>query len=222
MKPNTVDELIEHRRAALVDYQDEAYGARYTRVVETARRAETALVNGSDKFTAAVARNAYKVMAYKDEYAVAQMFTDGAFEKSLAETFEGDYKLRFHLAPPLLSQRDPATGEMRKSEYGPWVFRAFKVLAKLKGLRGTPLDIFGYTVERKQERVLRDDYLADVERLSASLTMDSLPTAVAIADIPDQIRGYGHVKQKAMAKVRALREKLFAVVDQSSGMDKAA
>jgi indolepyruvate ferredoxin oxidoreductase len=222
VKPNTVDELIEHRRAALVDYQDEAYGARYTRVVETARRAETALVNGSDKFTAAVARNAYKVMAYKDEYAVAQMFTDGAFEKSLAETFEGDYKLRFHLAPPLLSQRDPATGEMRKSEYGPWVFRAFKVLAKLKGLRGTPLDIFGYTVERKQERVLRDDYLADVERLSASLTMDSLPTAVAIAEIPDQIRGYGHVKQKAMAKVRALREKLFAVVDQSSGMDKAA
>jgi indolepyruvate ferredoxin oxidoreductase len=161
-------------------------------------------------------------MAYKDEYAVAQMFTGGAFEKSLADTFEGDYKLRFHLAPPLLARRDPATGEMRKAEYGPWVFRAFKVLAKLKGLRGTALDVFGYSVERKHERALRDAYLGDIERLAGSLTMDTLPTAVAIAEIPDQIRGYGHVKQKAMAKAEGLREKLFAVIDRSRAMEKAA
>ena len=219
---NTVDEVVVHRRAALVDYQDEAYAARYTSVVETARRAENALGLDSDKFAAAVARNAYKVMAYKDEYAVAQMFTCGAFEKSLADTFEGDYKLRFHLAPPLLARRDPATGEMRKAEYGQWVFRAFKVLAKLKGLRGTALDVFGYSVERKHERALRDAYLGDIERLADSLTMDTLPTAVAIAEIPDQIRGYGHVKQKAMAKAEGLREKLFAVIDRSRDMEKAA
>jgi len=219
---DTVDELIAHRRAALVDYQDEAYAARYARVVELAGGAENSLGTHSDKFTAAVARNAYKVMAYKDEYAVAQMFTGGAFEKSLADTFEGDYKLRFHLAPPLLARRDPSTGEMRKSEYGPWVFSAFKMLAKLKGLRGSALDIFGYTAERRQERALRESYLADIERLAASLTMDSLPTAVAIAEIPDQIRGYGHVKQKAMAKVEGLREKLFAVINRDRDMEKAA
>ena len=219
---NTVDEIVEHRRAALVTYQDEAYAARYASIVEKVRRAENALGMNGEKFASAVARNAYKVMAYKDAYAVAQMFTNGTFEKSLADTLEGDYNLRFHLAPPLLSRRDPTTGEMRKSEYGPWVFRAFRMLANLKGLRGTPLDIFGYTAERKQERALRDEYLADVERLAASLTMDSHPTAVAIAEIPDQIRGYGHVKQKAMAKMKSLREKLLAVVGRTSELDKAA
>jgi indolepyruvate ferredoxin oxidoreductase len=218
----TVDEVVAHRTAALIDYQDEAYAARYTRVVATARRAENALGIDSEKFTVAVASSAYKVMAYKDEYAVARMFADGEFEKSLAATFEGDYELHFHLAPPLLSRRDPATGEARKSEYGPWVFRAFKMLAKLKGLRGTAWDVFGYTTERKNERALRDAYLADIERLTGSLTLDTLPTAVEIAEIPEQIRGYGHVKQKAMAKAKVLRKQLFSDLTRSREMERAA
>jgi indolepyruvate ferredoxin oxidoreductase len=150
------------------------------------------------------------------------MFADGEFEKSLAATFEGDYELHFHLAPPLLSRRDPATGEARKSEYGPWVFRAFKMLAKLKGLRGTAWDVFGYTTERKNERALRDAYLADIERLTGSLTLDTLPTAVEIAEIPEQIRGYGHVKQKAMAKAKVLRKQLFSDLTRSREMERAA
>jgi indolepyruvate ferredoxin oxidoreductase len=130
--------------------------------------------------------------------------------------------LHFHLAPPLLSRRDPATGEARKSEYGPWVFRAFKMLAKLKGLRGTAWDVFGYTTERKNERALRDAYLADIERLAGSLTLDKLPMALEIAEIPEQIRGYGHVKQKAMAEAEALRKKLFADFARDQGMERAA
>ena len=161
-------------------------------------------------------------MANKDEYAVARMFVDGEFEKNLAATFEGDYKLRFHLAPPLLAKRDPATGEARKSEYGAWVLSAFKVLAKLKGLRGTVWDVFGYTEERKQERALRDAYLRDIERLASSLTLDTLPTAVAIAEVPEQIRGYGHVKQNAMANADVVRERLFAEFERSRGMERAA
>ena len=215
-------EIVAHRTSELTDYQDQAYAARYESIVETARRAEQALGGNGDKFAMAVAHNAHKVMAYKDEYAVARMFVEGEFKRSLAATFEGDYKLRFHLAPPLFAKRDPTTGEMRKSDYGPWIFGAFKVLAKMKGLRGTVWDVFGYTAERKQERDLRDNYLADIERLASSLTLDTLPTAVAIAEIPDQIRGYGHVKQRSMQQVKSLREKLFAVINKSQGMEKAA
>jgi len=218
----TVDALIAHRSAALVDYQDEAYAARYARVVEAARQAERALGIDSENFTAAVAQGAYKLMAYKDEYAVARMFVGGEFEKNLAATFEGDYKLHFHLAPPLLAKRDPVTGEARKSEYGAWVFSAFKVLAKLKGLRGTVWDVFGYSEERKQEKALRDAYLGDVERVAGSLTLDTLPTAVAIAEVPEQIRGYGHVKLNAMTKATAVRERLFAEFERNRGMERAA
>jgi indolepyruvate ferredoxin oxidoreductase len=191
-------------------------------VVEKARRAEKALGRDSEDFTAAVARGAYKVLAYKDEYSVARMFTNGAFEQRLAETFEGDFELRFHMSPPLLAKRDAQTGEAKKSEFGPWMFRAFKVLARMKGLRGTVWDVFGYTAERKSERALRDAYVSDIERLAGSLTQDTLSTAVAIAEIPEQIRGYGHVKQKAMAEAKAAREKLFDDFAQGRGTERAA
>ena len=218
----SLDELVAHRAGALVDYQDETYAQRYTQLVEKAHRAEKSLGVNSEKFAKAVAQGAYKVMAYKDEYEVARMFIDDEFQRSLAATFEGDYKLRFNLAPPLLARRDPATGEMRKSEYGQWIFRAFRVVAKFKGLRGTAWDIFGYTTERKHERALRDEYLFGIERIIDSLTQDTLPTAVAIAELPEQIKGYGHVKQKSMAKIEALRGKLFAVIERRPEMEKAA
>ena len=221
-KLEILDDVIAHRTAALVDYQNKDYAARYTRLVDTVRRADAALGRGSDDFTAAVARNAYKVMAYKDEYAVARMFTDGKFERSVAAAFEGDYQLRFHLSPPLLARRDPVTGEGQKSEFGPWVFRAFKQLAKMKGLRGTMWDVFGYSGERRAERLLRDTYLQDMERIAGELIQSSYATAVAIAEIPEQIRGYGHVKQKAMAEAKAVREKLQADFEQGRGTEKAA
>ena len=221
-KLDTLDDVIEHRTAALVDYQDEAYAVRYKRLVDAVRKAERTLGRDSNDLTAAVARGAYKVMTYKDEYAVAHMFTSGAFEKSLAATFEGDYRLHFHLSPPLLARRDPATGEARKSEYGPWVFRAFRMLAKMKGLRGTVWDVFGYTKERKAERRLRDTYLDDMERIAKDVTQSTLSTAVAIAEIPEQIRGYGHVKQRAMAEASIVREKLLADFNQGRGAEKAA
>ena len=221
-KLEILDDVIAHRTAALVDYQNKDYAARYTRLVDTVRRADAALGRGSDDFTAAVARNAYKVMAYKDEFAVARMFTDGKFERSVAAAFEGDYQLRFHLSPPLLARRDPVTGEDQKSEFGPWVFRAFKQLAKMKGLRGTMWDVFGYSGERRAERLLRDTYLQDMERIAGELIQSSYATAVAIAEIPEQIRGYGHVKQKAMAEAKAVREKLLADFEQGRGTEKAA
>ena len=138
-------------------------------------------------------------MAYKDEYEVARLYTSGDFEKRIRETFDGDFKLHFHLAPPLLAKKD-AEGNLRKAEYGPWVFTAFRVLTKLKGLRGGPLDVFGYTAERKMERQLITDYFKQVEELLAGLDNENHALAVDIASIPEHIRGYGHVKHRFHAE----------------------
>ena len=140
-----------------------------------------------------MARYFFKLMAYKDEYEVARLYTDGAFLKRLNEQFEGDYKLRFHLAPPLLAPRD-ASGKLQKRRYGPWVFSAFKLLAKMRRLRGTKLDVFGYTAERRGERKLIADYEALMREIAAKLTPANHATALDLARIPERIRGYGHVK----------------------------
>jgi indolepyruvate ferredoxin oxidoreductase len=145
-------------------------------------------------------------MAYKDEYEVARLYTSGEFEKEIRETFDGDYKLHFNLAPPLFARKD-AEGHLRKAEYGAWVFGAFRMLAKFRGLRGTALDVFGYTAERKTERKLIEDYFATVETLLATLDHENHALAVEIASVPEQIRGYGHVKERhlAAANVRAMQ-----------------
>src|SRR5690606_7088411 len=145
----TLDDIISKREKWLTAYQDEAYARRYRWLVDRVRHQESSL--GSEKLTEAVARYAYKLMAYKDEYEVARLYTNGQFKNKLGRVFDGKYKLRFHMAPPLLARRNKATGELRKMSFGPWVYSAFKVLAKFKKLRGTMWDIFGYTEERKME-----------------------------------------------------------------------
>jgi indolepyruvate ferredoxin oxidoreductase len=205
----SLDELVARRVAFLADYQDAAYAKRYADLVARVRRVETGRAPGSTDLSEAVARYAFKLMAYKDEYEVARLYTSGEFRRRLAQQFEGDYTLRFHLAPPLLARRD-ARGHPAKREFGPWVFTAFRLLAKLRFLRGTPLDVFGYTAERRGERALAQAYFATVERLLDGLDAGNAPLAAEIASIPEHIRGFGHVKEAHLAQARAREVLLLA------------
>jgi len=204
----TLDEVIARRIAFLTGYQNAAYAARYARLIARVRGAETAAVPNSTAVTEAASRGLFKVMAYKDEYEVARLYTDGDFVRRVAEQFEGDYTLKFHLAPPLLADRDPATGHLQKREYGKWMLGAFRVLARLKGLRGTSFDIFGRTEERRAERQAIVDYEAQLNEIVVGLTAANHPTAVELAALPLEIRGFGHVKeanrQRAAAKAESL------------------
>jgi len=203
----TLDERISRRMAFLTDYQNDAYAARYRTLVEQVRTAEQKVSPSSTALTEAVARYAFKLMAYKDEYEVARLYTSGEFLRRVERTFEGKFSLHFHLAPPLLAKKN-GEGHLVKAEYGSWVFTAFKLLAKLKGLRGGALDVFGYTAERKMERQLISDYFATVEQLLSGLDAGKLALAAQIASVPEHIRGFGHVKEAhvkdALAKQSAL------------------
>jgi len=148
--------------------------------------------------TKAVAQTYFKLLAYKDEYEVARLYSNGDFEKSVAAQFEGDFRLSFHLAPPLLAKHDPNSGKMLKREFGSWVLPLFRVLARCKGLRGGALDIFGYSAERKLERSLIADYEKDIELILAQVNPENLEIAVELAQLPLQIRGFGHVKQASI------------------------
>jgi indolepyruvate ferredoxin oxidoreductase len=196
-----LEELVERRAKFLTGYQDAAYAARYKALVERVRAAEQDRVGGT-KLAEAVARYYSKLLAYKDEYEVARLYTDGAFLKKIEGMFEGDYKVNFHLAPPMLAKLDPQTGEPRKMQFGPWMMRAFGVLAKLKGLRGTAFDIFGRTEERKMERALIGEYEKTVDALLAGLTKENHGLAIEVASIPELIRGYGHIKAKCVETAR--------------------
>ncbi|MBO6563092.1 MAG: indolepyruvate ferredoxin oxidoreductase family protein, partial [Nisaea sp.] len=153
VKPLTdLEDIIEHRRELLTKYQNKAYADRYEEIVRKVAKADQAKGSGFSGIAEAVARNLAKLMAYKDEYEVARLYTDGKFLREIRQTFDGDYKLRFHLAPPGITRPDPETGKIEKMEFGPWMLPAFRVLAKMKGLRGTRFDIFGRTEERRMER----------------------------------------------------------------------
>jgi indolepyruvate ferredoxin oxidoreductase len=200
--PRTVDEIVASRVKHLTGYQNAALAARYRALVDRVRAVEQRDTPGQTALTEAVARNYAKLLAYKDEYEVARLFTDAAFAAQLNGQFEGDFRLKFHLAPPLLAARDPETGRLQKQEFGPWMLQAFRLLAKLKPLRGTAFDPFGHTAERRQERALIRDYEALVDELLAGLSAATHPLAVKIATVPDDIRGYGHVKDSHLAKAR--------------------
>ena len=172
------------------------------------RAAETHKAPGSTDLTEAVARYAFKLMAYKDEYEVARLYTSGEFRRRLEQQFEGDFRLHFHLAPPLLAKKD-AQGRGVKKEYGPWVFTAFRVVAKLRRLRGTAFDVFGYTGERKMERRLIGEYFATVESLLGTLDAGNVGLAAEIASIPEHIRGYGHVKEAHLHQAKAREAELL-------------
>jgi indolepyruvate ferredoxin oxidoreductase len=206
----TLDETIERRVEFLTGYQHAAYARRYSSLIEKVRDAE-AKIRGHGGLAEAVARYYFKLLAYKDEYEVARLFTDGSFKQKVASMFEGDYKLHFHLAPPLLAKRHSETGELTKSEYRAWIFGAFKILAKLKFLRGGRLDVFGYTKERRVERQLISEYEQIIGELLACLSADNHALAVRIASIPEDIRGFGHVKERNLEKAKAKQSELLAL-----------
>lgn len=205
----SLDELIARRAAFLVDYQDKAYAERYTKLVARVRQAEQQHAPGCTALAEAVARYYFKLLAYKDEYEVARLYTSGEFQRRLQQQFEGDYQVRFHLAPPLFAKRDD-NGQLVKKEYGPWMFKAFGLLAKLKFLRGGPLDIFGRTDERRGERQLIADYEATIELLLKDLSAERVALAVEIASIPEHIRGFGHVKERHLHAAKAREAALLA------------
>jgi len=205
----SLDEQIARRIAFLTDYQNAAYAQKYKTLVDKVSAGEQLKAPGSTKLTEAVARYAFKLMAYKDEYEVARLYTSGDFEQRIRDTFQGDYKIHFHLAPPLIAKKD-ADGHLRKAEYGPWMFKAFRALAKLKGLRGGALDVFGYSAERRMERQLIVDYFKQIDELLAGLDHGSLALAVDIASVPEFIRGYGHIKERHFADAMKRQDDLLS------------
>jgi indolepyruvate ferredoxin oxidoreductase len=212
---STVDETIDARAKFLADYQDKAYAARYLAAVDKARKAEAAAAPGSTELSEAVAKNLFKLMAYKDEYEVARLYTDGSFAKKLAEKFDGDYQLKFYLAPPIFARRDEATGRLQKKEYGGWMIHAFRVLARLKFLRGTAFDPFGRTAERKTERKLIEEYVAMLDQRLAGLKPEQISLLAKLARIPETIRGYGHIKEESIRKARAEQARFEAELENN-------
>lgn len=194
---------MERREAFLAAYQSNRYARRYRALVDKVRAAEAAKVPGQSGLAEAVARYLFKLMAYKDEYEVARLYSDTSFVERVNASFDGNLRFEFHLAPPLLARRDPLTGEPKKMSFGPWMLKAFAVLSKFKFLRGTPLDPFGYSEERRTERRLIADYTALLETILAELTPYNHQTAVALASIPEKIRGFGPVKARHLAAAKA-------------------
>jgi indolepyruvate ferredoxin oxidoreductase len=209
-RSETLEEVIGRRIEFLTGYQNAAYAARYSAVVRRAREAETENFPGETALTEAVARALFKLMAYKDEYEVARLYAETDFLKQVADHFEGPYELQFHLAPPLLAERDPHSGHLRKRAYGPWLISAFRVLAKLRRLRGTRFDLFGYTEERRTERQLIVEYEAMLEEILVQLAPSNHATAVELARLPLDIRGFGHVKAESLAQAKVRKEMLLA------------
>jgi indolepyruvate ferredoxin oxidoreductase len=205
---HSLDESIARRVEFLTAYQDDAYAARYRALVERVRAVEAQRVGG-DALADAVARYYFKLLAYKDEYEVARLYTDGSFRRQLESQFEGDYRLELNLAPPLFAARDEA-GHLKKRTFGPWMLKAMRLLARLKGLRGTSFDIFGRTEERRQERRLIVEYEALITELLERLARGNHALAVELAGIPEHIRGYGHVKQAQIVQAKAREAALLA------------
>ena len=214
-RSTSLDEIIKSRVKLLCEYQNARYAQQYRRFVDHVRAAEVALGNKELRLTQAVAQYLYKLMAYKDEYEVARLYSDGAFEQKIADMFDGDVKIQFHLAPPLLAKRD-AQGHLMKQQFGPWLMTAFRLLAKCKVLRASAFDIFGYSAERKMERALIEQYRQSISALLARLSGANLAQAVAIASIPEEIRGYGHVKQRHLNMAKVKEAGLIAAFDASA------
>jgi indolepyruvate ferredoxin oxidoreductase len=212
--PQTLPEIVAHRRKHLTDYQNAAYADRYQILVNQVAAAERSRMPGSDALACAVAKNYAKLLAYKDEYEVARLYTDGSFRDRLAQQFDGDFALKMHLAPPLWSKQ--------KQAYGGWVISAFGVLAKFKGLRGTRLDPFGYLPERREERRLIVDYESQIAELIEHLTPANHAAAVALASLPETIRGFGHVKAKSIAAAAERRLELLAAFRNPAAENRAA
>jgi indolepyruvate ferredoxin oxidoreductase len=201
--PKPLEEIISFRTDWLKKYQDERYANRYVEAVRKIERKEIALEGDNSKkpLTKAVARSLFKLMAYKDEYEVARLHASAAFREQIESQFQGEYKLQFHLAPPLLAKKKPGSDVPAKMAFGGWMMHAFRALAPFKFLRGTPFDVFGYTTERKRERALRDDYFKFIDEAVDKLSQDNKALMLKLAQLPEQVRGYGHIRLANMDKV---------------------
>jgi indolepyruvate ferredoxin oxidoreductase len=195
---DALETLIARRSKDLIAYQNKAYAARFEALVRQVQQAEQQALPSSERLTRTVLTQAHRLMAFKDEYEVARLYTDGRFEKQLRAQFEGDARLSFHLAPPLFAKRDPATGHLKKQAYGPWVLPLMRVLTRFKGLRGGWFDPFGKTAERRMERSLVQMYISMIEALLPSLTASNHAAAVKLAGIAAEVRGFGHVKERQL------------------------
>jgi indolepyruvate ferredoxin oxidoreductase len=205
----SLDEIVAHRSALLTDYQNQKLADRYRNMVTQVRNAAA---NGGfgDALPRAVAINYAKLLAYKDEYEVARLYTDGKFEKQLRDQFDGDFKISFNLAPPLLGGGKDALGRPRKGAFGAWMWPVFRLLAKMRSLRGTAFDIFGHSADRRLERDLIAGYEKDVAHVLGVLSPLTLDTAIELLSLPDRIRGYGPVKEKAVQDAKARYAQLAA------------
>jgi len=208
-RPETLDEMIARRVEFLTGYQNKRYAKRYSALVEKVRAAETSVDAASEMLSRAAAKYLFKLMAYKDEYEVARLYTDGTFQKKIEEQFEGNYTLKFHMAPPKFAKKDAETGHLIKREFGPWMMKAFSILAKFKSLRGTALDPFGKTEERQMEVALIKEYEETLLELIGKLDRQNLALATEIAEVPEHIRGFGHVKEQHFQSAKAERENLL-------------
>nr|MBC8241855.1 indolepyruvate ferredoxin oxidoreductase family protein [Alphaproteobacteria bacterium] len=202
--------LVARREGELTAYQNRRLARRYGALVEKVKAREAEISPDSQALAMAVARNLYKLMAYKDEYEVARLYSDGRFKAALEQQFEGDYTLAFHLAPPIWSKTNPETGLPVKRDIGPWIGTAMTWLARFKFLRGGPLDIFGRTEERRTERRLIGEYEAMIGELLTGLKAGNLGLAVRLAQVPELISGYGHIKARHLEDAKALQDNLLA------------
>lgn len=205
----SIEQLIEHRATKLIDYQNKAYAERYRELVAKVQATERAMQCENFSLTRTVATNLFKLMAYKDEYEVARLYSNGEFLEKLNRTFKGDYRLGFHLAPPIFNRGPDEQGRPRKTRFGPWMMPLFKLLAGGKVLRGTALDPFGRMAERREERALIDEYRDLVEELLANVNPENMTVALEAANLPDQVRGYGIVKSKAIGEFKQNKSDLL-------------
>ncbi|OCC25610.1 indolepyruvate ferredoxin oxidoreductase [Croceicoccus estronivorus] len=224
-RSETANELADRLTSELTAYQNASYAQKYRELVDSAEKADLRFPKREQALTGAVARYYYKLMAYKDEYEVARLYADDSFRRALEEEFEGDLTLEFHMAPPKLQKRDPETGRYRKRTFGPRTMLLYKVLAKLKVLRGTPFDIFGHNAHRKLERQLIDDYAALMRDVLLRTDADNYDLAVQIASWPELIRGYDTVKDEHLARARehlaSLLESFFSPAPQPMALEAA-
>jgi indolepyruvate ferredoxin oxidoreductase len=200
-KRDSLEDIVANRMARLTDYQNATYAQLYQNIVERVRSAEAPL--GKTILSETVARHLYKLMAYKDEYEVARLHTQTGFLQRIHDSFEGDFTVNYHLAPPLWSKRNDK-GELVKRKFGPAMLTGFKILAQLKGLRGTALDVFGKTEERVTERALIREYMQHIDRVLSNLSDSTHAHALEVARVPETIKGFGHVKERNIRAARAL------------------
>ena len=221
-EPLSLDEIVAHRADLLVRYQNEAYAQRYRDLVAKVRQAEQSSAPGMSGLAQSVAIYYYKLLAYKDEYEVARLYCDDEFKTQLAAQFEGDWQLQFHLAPSWFAQKDQVTGLPVKAAFGPWMLRAMAVLARFKWLRGTALDPFGRSEERKMERQLIEQYEKNIQDIITHLSSETHRIAVELASYPEHIRGYGYVKRRHVDEAQIKIDKLTAAIRQVESTAHAA